>query len=558
MIGASAVYALEEGGYDWETPAFLLSTSVMSYLLRQPSRRRLKEILSTYNETLRNPRKKSFTLESIVSGLGVIGVASIDNDLFSSTKIYFAHPEYNYTYAHVMEEFMMAWSAFESGRILHASIRPVVAFFSLEKHSLKDELNLYFKDEVPDSTSTAFIKIRHELLRDPKKALAKYVDLSIERTIEPSVISIPGLEEKLLQMYGENPLLSYMQSRISMHIPEYQQAFFNAAIKNSLEEGDVSSLSLLAVDHYLQTGSREYFSDLTKLIMQDTELQKIPLANGTKDEVIVLEYDGPHEPISRAMAIKISDDLSGHREKYRFHKELSHSKFVNDVLHLEQTENQSFLFDLRARGKFLNDIIDEDPELLLLAYEHMKQLQKDMSTIEFQKIQLEDKYLKNPLLSSKLYERSIIRTQEHFEQFGEYYPLVDFHVYNLYLNDDTIVSVDLENKGSGPRILEIVNLVDFSFGLIDEQHLDKIRNSLLKKYQEESNVELPQLESLYINSLGLRRNSYVQARKTRGYGEDISPFLHHVARTLESYTSSSQAGLANEQLEITRSILKTT
>ncbi|MCA9477815.1 MAG: hypothetical protein KC535_01575 [Nanoarchaeota archaeon] len=534
-------------------------------LEKQPSKSRLEDILNYYETSAKPSKKFNWTAAGIaVACTAAFGLSSPETihhvQEILSTDIRDAVSEYS-------KLVLFSGTLYETVTSVYSLMRRAIPLSKvMDQSSLKEEFLLHFTSKEPKTRQGLFRLSSYYLRTQPERGLAKFIEMYFDNQQQAEPFSHKVPEDFLLHAKGKNALEAFVSSLLSYSLPQYQQSFFKKAVAVALENKDISTLSLLALYDYKETGSTDLLRQQVNLLFEDQNINKNILAKGTFTDTYTLGYGGKEEPLAMTLVQKVSTDFKRLRDKKLLTNYLGESfpHNVTRVIDLSFRSDLHVLTELRMRYPLLAEVLSERPELLIEAYDLLGRFQDVLEHEKFtslERMNIDEKYLFTPLLNTKEYEYSLEKTKYLYEDFGEYKPLLDFHANNLLVSADHLIDIDIENKGRGPKMIDLVNLTDFSFSAMNYDSLQRMKQKLLDKYQEEINQDTPFLDELYLQTAGLRRNSFLQARRTeQGYVSplEVKQFLSYYAQVFSSYAAtSSQKKLARNQLEITEQLYNT-
>lgn len=532
----------------------------LSSLVRKPTNSHLKKMKEDYR--LPQKPKDKFSVPAVTATsvlMGSLLYASPD----MVTGFYDVMTSTDSTMQQYSLELTTAGVFYETTNVFYKMFSYLIPLLQQYDTSskVKESLHPYFKNEMGDSMLSIQPVIMHAMKKDPKKALSMLIDEYFDKGIRPYEISSPVSEELTFQFLGDDPLASFVNSLIGVGMVKYRPYFFEKAVEVAIEEKDISALSLLALYDYKKNTSTNTFKEQVRLLRETNDISQRLLAKGTFTNVFTMGAGGD-DPSHLTLVQKVSRDTKRLQEKYDLQQFLSSTKYVNAPIDIQVHDGIGVLSEIRMRNPTLYEKLKDDYSLYEEAYLIHGRIVDilEQSHFEFKPLDIEDKYLHNSLSLSKKYISSVHEAAELFDDLGENKPILDFHARNLFVADDTIVNIDIENKGSGSKIFDIVNLLYYTPDAVPAKTLDRYTNSILKTYQEEIQKEDDYLQALFLRGMGLRRDSYMRARKTpQGFSDmkNIRLVVETMGGVFASYAQNSyQKKIAREQLQITESLLK--
>lgn len=539
--------------------------AAFSSLSVQPSKNRVKDLAKHYNIDYKKIPKTKFNWKALGIAAAVVGASFLrDYDSFILQKQYVETSEYALEPLSVLGLYVGMQT--EIARSFYSLFKNL---FSLSgtKTSLMKSFKPFFSEKEDGSKEGSYTQAKYLIKEHPEEGLAKTIELYYDNKISSSSFHSEIPAGLMLHVYGKNAISSFVNSVLGYGMEEYSESFFNKAKEEAIEKKDISTLSLLALYEYKEKNSTSIFEKQIELLFQDKKIRRELLAEGTFTNTYTCGYNKEKEPLRLTLVQKVSKDFSRLKEKKQLVEDIAidYPEHVTKMLDLSFHDDVHVLTELRMRYPSLHDVVQKRPELLDEAYSLLGKLESVLDKeriVKLKNLNVEQKYSSSLLLETKAYCDSLVSAQELFSDVGDYQPLLDFHANNILVSPTNLIDIDIENKGRGPKMLDIINLLDYSHDVLTQSQLSFSKEKILSLYQEELNIDNPKFDLLYLHSLGLRRNSFLGVRKTKnGYvqSQEVNSFLTHCAGIFHKYTqNSSQKNLAKIQLELTEQLYKGT
>ncbi len=435
------------------------------------------------------------------------------------------------------------------------------AFQTAKNNDLFKGMQVYYTNSTKKNKEITTTKAMHLLKKKPQEGLAEIIKQYYDEDVQPSPFTLDAPEKYLLHYFWKDATAAFVNSLIGLDMSKYRENFFEKAVEDALGKKDLSTLSLLALYEYKETGSTNLLQKQIELVFEDKKLQKDFIGTGMFTKTHALTYGSGTDAISMTLFQKVSNDAKRLQDKYDIHTRCK-SPHIHPILDITHREEASITTELRIRKPLLAEVLNDNFDLWEIAYNTLGTLEDviEQSEIPLTKLSVMKKYGKDPLLDDLLFFQTLEDTEKLYHDFGEYKPDLDFHSLNLVTDIKLLTHFDIENKGSAPKIKDIMKFLHFNFEYISPENRQRAEKLLLRLYQEEINKDDEYVDKLKIQSLGLDLYSFLQARRTpQGFNHrnEAKAFLNHCANQFSTYAQNSYApNLAKNQLEIIQLLLK--